>query len=60
MNNFFIFGPLLFHINFRISFSASTKIHIGILIAIELNLLNNLEEKLTLKILSCIFLEILV
>lgn len=43
-----IFGRLLFSINFRISLSSSTEIHIGILIAIALNLLNNLEENLIL------------
>lgn len=31
-----IFGRLLFSINFRISLSSSTEIHIGILIAIAL------------------------
>ena len=43
-----IFGALLFNINFRISLSNSTEIHIGILIAIALNLLNSLEENLIL------------
>ena len=43
-----IFGPLVFNINFRLSFSSSTKNPVWILIGITLNPLNSLERNLLL------------